>query len=285
MSVAGPHLRLPELLVEKVVAEALAEDLGEAGDITTVATVAPGARASGAIAARKPGVVAGLQIAEAAFRALDENVVFEVLIRDGERVQASQQIVRVAGDAGALLTAERVALNFLGHMSGIATLTSSYTDKISGTRAKIIDTRKTTPGLRAIEKLAVRAGGDLNHRFGLLDAGPRRQTHVDRELAGVDGGKELAARAEQEEHRASERSTRQRQDEVSTPDERRKDAVKHTRVPGIPPTGILVLHRVGARLEEPDAERGHHEDRHHVARPDGEDDREGKRREEELGDA
>ncbi len=178
MSVAGPHLRLPELLVEKVVAEALAEDLGEAGDITTVATVTPGARASGAIAARKPGVVAGLQIAEAAFRALDDNVDFEVLIRDGERVQAGQQIARVAGDAGALLTAERVALNFLGHMSGIATLTSSYMDKISGTRAKIIDTRKTTPGLRALEKLAVRAGGGLNHRFGLFDAILIKDNHI-----------------------------------------------------------------------------------------------------------
>ena len=178
MSVAGPHLRLPELLVEKVVAEALAEDLGEAGDITTVATVTPGARASGAIAARKPGVVAGLQIAEAAFRALDDNVDFEVLIRDGERVQEGQQIARVAGDTDALLTAERVALNFLGHMSGIATLTNSYMDKISGTRAKIIDTRKTTPGLRALEKLAVRAGCGLNHRFGLFDAILIKDNHI-----------------------------------------------------------------------------------------------------------
>jgi nicotinate-nucleotide pyrophosphorylase (carboxylating) len=166
------------MLVEKTVAEALAEDLGEAGDITSVAIVAPSARASGAIAARKPGIVAGLQVAEAAFRTLDENVAFEVLVRDGERVERGQQIARVAGNARALLTAERVALNFLGHMSGIATLTGAYVEKTSGTRAKIIDTRKTTPGLRALEKLAVRAGGGTNHRFGLFDAILIKDNHI-----------------------------------------------------------------------------------------------------------
>jgi nicotinate-nucleotide pyrophosphorylase (carboxylating) len=166
------------MLVEKTVAEALAEDLGEAGDITSVAIVAPSARASGAIAARKPGIVAGLQVAEAAFRTLDENVAFEVLVRDGERVEPGQQIAHVAGNARALLTAERVALNFLGHMSGIATLTGAYVEKTSGTRAKIIDTRKTTPGLRALEKLAVRAGGGTNHRFGLFDAILIKDNHI-----------------------------------------------------------------------------------------------------------
>lgn len=178
MSVAELGLRLPQMLVEKTVAEALAEDLGEAGDITSVAIVAPSARASGAIAARKPGIVAGLQVAEAAFRTLDENVAFEVLVRDGERVERGQQIARVAGNARALLTAERVALNFLGHMSGIATLTGAYVEKTSGTRAKIIDTRKTTPGLRALEKLAVRAGGGTNHRFGLFDAILIKDNHI-----------------------------------------------------------------------------------------------------------
>lgn len=178
MSVAELGLRLPQMLVEKAVAEALAEDLGEAGDITSVAIVAPSARASGAIAARKPGIVAGLQVAEAAFRTLDENVAFEVLVRDGERVEPGQQIAHVAGNARALLTAERVALNFLGHMSGIATLTGAYVEKTSGTRAKIIDTRKTTPGLRALEKLAVRAGGGTNHRFGLFDAILIKDNHI-----------------------------------------------------------------------------------------------------------
>ena len=178
MSAAEADLRLPTALVEKAIAEALAEDLGEAGDITTAATVAPDATASGIIAARKPGVVAGLQVAEAAFRTLDPEVSFEVFIPDGGRAKAGQQIARVAGNAGALLTAERVALNFLGHMSGIATLTRTYVEAISGTRAQIIDTRKTTPGLRAFEKLAVRAGGGLNHRFGLFDAILIKDNHI-----------------------------------------------------------------------------------------------------------
>lgn len=178
MSVAESVLKLPELLVKKAVAEALAEDLGEAGDITTMATVAPDAIASGVIAARKPGVVAGLQVVEAAFRALDENVTFEILARDGERVEAGQKIARISGNARALLTAERVALNFLGHMSGIATLTRTFVEKTAGTRAKIIDTRKTTPGLRAFEKLAVRTGGGTNHRFGLFDAILIKDNHI-----------------------------------------------------------------------------------------------------------
>jgi nicotinate-nucleotide pyrophosphorylase (carboxylating) len=178
MSTAEADLRLPTPLVAKAVAEALAEDLGEAGDITTAATVAPDATASGIIAARKPGVVAGLQMAEATFRALDPQVSFEVFIPDGGSAEAGQQIARVAGNAGALLTAERVALNFLGHMSGIATLTRTYVEAISGTRAQIIDTRKTTPGLRAFEKLAVRAGGGLNHRFGLFEAILIKDNHI-----------------------------------------------------------------------------------------------------------
>ena len=178
MSAPQSDLRLPALLVEKAVAESLVEDLSEAGDITTVATVAPNAIASAIVAARKPGVVAGLQVAEAAFRALDANVSFEVSIPDGQRVEADQQIARVAGNARALLTAERVALNFLGHMSGIATLTRTYVEKITGTRARIIDTRKTTPGLRAFEKLAVRAGGGINHRFGLFDAILIKDNHI-----------------------------------------------------------------------------------------------------------
>lgn len=178
MRVLASDFRLPAVLVEKAVAVALVEDLSEAGDITTVATVTPDATASGVIAARKPGVVAGLQAAEAAFRALDANVSFEVFIPDGGNVEAYQKIALVAGNARALLTAERVALNFLGHMSGIATLTRSYVDKTSGTRARIIDTRKTTPGLRAFEKLAVRSGGGLNHRFGLFDAILIKDNHI-----------------------------------------------------------------------------------------------------------
>lgn len=178
MSEALADLRLPPPLVEKAVAEALAEDLGPTGDITTQATVPQVARASGVIAARKPGVVAGLQLVEAAFKALDPAATVDVVVADGGHVAAAGEIARVAGNARALLTAERVAMNFLGHLSGIATLTQHYVQKVEGTHARIIDTRKTTPGLRALEKLAVRAGGGLNHRFGLFDAILIKDNHI-----------------------------------------------------------------------------------------------------------
>jgi len=171
-------LRLPAPLVDRAVAVALAEDLGETGDITTEATVPLEARASAIVAARKPGIVAGLQLAEAAFRALDANVSFDVVIPDGGHVEAANAIARVEGNARAVLTAERTALNFLGHLSGIATLTRSFVDKTRGTRAKIVDTRKTTPGLRALEKYAVRAGGGVNHRLGLFDAILIKDNHI-----------------------------------------------------------------------------------------------------------
>lgn len=178
MNASTLDLRLPKSVVDAAVANALAEDLGVAGDITTKATVAAGTRASGVIAARKPGIVAGVQLAQAAFHVLDPQATFDVLIGDGGRVAAGAAIARVAGDARALLTAERTALNFLGHLSGIATLTARYVAAIAGTRARIIDTRKTTPGLRALEKLAVRAGGGVNHRFGLFDAILIKDNHI-----------------------------------------------------------------------------------------------------------
>ena len=191
MSEALPDLRLPRQLVDTAVARALAEDLGLAGDITTQATIPAQTRAGGAIAARKPGVIAGMQLVEAAFKALDPNASFEVLVADGGQVAAGGAIARVAGNARALLAAERVALNFLGHLSGIATLTRRYVEKVAGTRARIIDTRKTTPGLRVLEKHAVRAGGGLNHRFGLFDAILIKDNHIaaaggiGRAMAGV----------------------------------------------------------------------------------------------------
>ncbi len=178
MSAITPDLRLPRALVEAAVAAALAEDLGLAGDITSEATIPAGARASGVIATRKAGVVAGTQLVEAAFKALDAETSVEVLIADGGQLKPGDVIARVSGNARALLGAERVALNFLGHLSGIATLTRAYVDKIRGTRARIIDTRKTTPGLRAFEKHAVRAGGALNHRFGLYDAILIKDNHI-----------------------------------------------------------------------------------------------------------
>jgi len=178
MSASRLDLSLPRDLVEAAVASALAEDLGLAGDITSEATIPAGAPAAGAIATRKAGVVAGVQLAEAAFKVVDGNTRVDVLIADGGQLKAGDVIARVAGDARALLAAERVALNFLGRLSGIATLTRAYVDKVAGTRARIIDTRKTTPGLRAFEKHAVRAGGGLNHRFGLYDAILIKDNHI-----------------------------------------------------------------------------------------------------------
>lgn len=169
---------LPQNLLEAAVRAALDEDLGLAGDITTNATVAPDALAEAVIAARKPGVVAGIPLAEAAFRAVGPETHFSIEIGDGESVTPGTVIARISGNARTLLTAERVALNFLGRLSGIATLTQNYVDRIAGTHAKIVDTRKTTPGLRAFEKYAVRCGGGYNHRVGLFDAVLIKDNHI-----------------------------------------------------------------------------------------------------------
>jgi nicotinate-nucleotide pyrophosphorylase (carboxylating) len=169
---------LPGVLIERAVREALAEDLGSRGDITTDATVRADAMAAATFGARRAGVIAGLPVAEAAFRAIDPRVTFDALVRDGDAVAAGVVVARVEGSARALLTAERVALNFLCHMSGIATLTRRYADAVAGTRARIIDTRKTTPGLRTFEKYAVRCGGGGNHRSGLYDAILIKDNHI-----------------------------------------------------------------------------------------------------------
>jgi nicotinate-nucleotide pyrophosphorylase (carboxylating) len=169
---------LPATLIAAVIREALAEDLGLAGDITTNATVAPDAKAEAVIATRRDGVVSGLPLAEAAFRALDPHITFAIHMPDGARVSSGDVIATVSGNARAILTAERVALNFMGRMSGIATLTRKYCDAISGTHGKIADTRKTTPGLRAFEKYAVRCGGGQNHRSGLFDAILIKDNHI-----------------------------------------------------------------------------------------------------------
>ncbi len=171
-----PTLALP--LIERAVAEALAEDLGLQGDITTNATVDASTRATAVIAARKAGIVSGVHVAHAAFKALDPDVVFDVRVADGSAVSPGQVIAHITGNARALLTAERVALNFMGRMSGIATLTRHYVDAVAGTSAKIVDTRKTTPGLRAFEKYAVRCGGGQNHRTGLFDAVLIKDNHI-----------------------------------------------------------------------------------------------------------
>lgn len=184
---------LPAALIEPAVAHALAEDLGLAGDITTDSTISPGIKATAVFAVRKPGVIAGLDVAATAFRQLDPTTSFHKLIADGARVEAGAILARVSGSARTLLTGERVALNFLGRMSGIATLTQRYVDAIAGTRAHIIDTRKTTPGLRAFEKYAVRAGGGMNHRIGLFDAVLIKDNHI--AVAGGIGPAIEAARA------------------------------------------------------------------------------------------
>ena len=169
---------LPSILISRAVSDALAEDLGTRGDITTLSTVSADAHAVATFGARRAGVISGLDVARAAFDAFDRRVAFEALARDGDRVDAGAVVARVSGAARSLLTAERVALNYLCHMSGIATLTRRFVDAVSGTNARIVDTRKTTPGLRAFEKYAVRCGGGHNHRSGLYDAILIKDNHI-----------------------------------------------------------------------------------------------------------
>jgi nicotinate-nucleotide pyrophosphorylase (carboxylating) len=160
----------------------LREDLGRGGDLTSEGTVPEDARARGVLLARAPGVVAGLDVALLAFRLLDPEVRVEVLGRDGDRVAAGTPLARLEGKARALLSAERTALNFLGRLSGIASLTRQVVDGVEGTGARVACTRKTTPGLRGLEKYAVRMGGGTNHRTGLDDGILIKDNH--RALAG-----------------------------------------------------------------------------------------------------
>jgi len=176
--VSPPALSLPRFLVEQAVATALEEDLGGVGDITTNAIIPPDAQGDASIIVRKPGVIAGLDLAAASFKSLDPDVRFTRIVEDGSKVEAGATIARIAGKTRALLTGERTALNFFGRLSGIATLTAGYVAAVEGTHAKIVETRKTTPGLRALEKYAVRCGGGTNHRFGLYDAVLVKDNHI-----------------------------------------------------------------------------------------------------------
>jgi len=169
---------LPRLIVEEAVKAALLEDWGRAGDITSQATIPADATASAVIAARKPGILAGLVLAETAFRLTDDAVDFETVAADGDRLEKGTVVARMSGPARAILSAERVALNFLGHLSGVATATARFADLIAHTQADIVCTRKTTPGLRTFEKYAVRCGGGSNHRFGLDDAILIKDNHI-----------------------------------------------------------------------------------------------------------
>ncbi len=170
--------QLPRLLVDRAVAAALEEDLGLAGDLTSQATLAPDAVATAVLSAREAGVIAGLDLAEAAFRLVGDGVQFTRKVSDGDGIKAGGVVAEISGPARLVMSAERVALNFLNHLSGIATLTRSYADEVAGTGAKICDTRKTTPGLRAFQKYAVRCGGGSNHRYALDDAILIKDNHI-----------------------------------------------------------------------------------------------------------
>jgi nicotinate-nucleotide pyrophosphorylase (carboxylating) len=182
---------LARIMIEPLVRATLLEDLGRAGDITTAAVVPAGAQAKVALVARQAGVVAGLDLAALAFELVDPRIVFRAERQDGEAVEPGARIAAIAGPARGILTAERTALNFLCRLSGIATATASIAAALRGYKAQVVCTRKTTPGLRAVEKYAVRAGGGANHRFGLDDAVLIKDNHV--AIAG--GVKEALRRA------------------------------------------------------------------------------------------
>ncbi|CAA9530531.1 MAG: Quinolinate phosphoribosyltransferase [decarboxylating], partial [uncultured Sphingomonadaceae bacterium] len=183
------NFSLPNFDLDAFVRVTLAEDIGERGDITSAAVIPADARFDGVMDSRDAIVVAGLPIAEAFFRALDPDVEIATLVGEGERVPAGTPLMRLSGFARALLTAERSALNTVQHLSGVATLTRAYVDAIAGTGATLLDTRKTLPGLRMLEKYATRMGGATNHRMGLWDAAMIKDNHV-----AVAGGVEEAVR-------------------------------------------------------------------------------------------
>jgi nicotinate-nucleotide pyrophosphorylase (carboxylating) len=166
------------LEIEDAVTRALAEDLGRAGDVTSIATIPIGTGSRTVLAARKAGTIAGLPLVAAAFRKLSPEIEIEPRVRDGESVPAKAVLMKINGDARAVLGAERVALNFLGHLSGIATATNAFVRKVGSGKTRICCTRKTTPGLRALEKYAIRCGGGFNHRFGLDDAILIKDNHI-----------------------------------------------------------------------------------------------------------
>ncbi len=170
--------RLPAHLVDELVRRTLAEDLGLAGDLATDAAIGPEARGTAEIIARQAGTIAGLHVGLAVFPAVEADVTATAVVVDGDRIDAGTVLARVQGPTRALLTGERAALNLLGHASGIATATRAVVDAVAGTGARTIDTRKTTPGLRALEKYAVRCGGGHNHRFGLFDAVMLKDNHL-----------------------------------------------------------------------------------------------------------
>jgi nicotinate-nucleotide pyrophosphorylase (carboxylating) len=177
-SLLHPDAFLSPLAIDEAVHRALDEDLGRAGDITSLATIPEANRTHAVLVAREPGVIAGLPLALATFQKLSPEIEVQAHVRDGARVKSGQHLLTISGPARAILTAERTALNFVGRLSGVATLTADYVRQTEGTKMRICCTRKTTPGLRALEKYAVRCGGGFNHRFGLDDAILIKDNHI-----------------------------------------------------------------------------------------------------------
>jgi nicotinate-nucleotide pyrophosphorylase (carboxylating) len=177
-SLLHPEAFLSPLVVAEAVQRALDEDLGRAGDITSIATIPETTKAHAILIARQAGVIAGLPLAVATFRKLSPDISIQAHFRDGGTVAAGAHVLTISGPARAVLAGERTALNFVGRLSGIATLTADYVRHTAGTRLRICCTRKTTPGLRALEKYAVRCGGGFNHRFGLDDAILIKDNHI-----------------------------------------------------------------------------------------------------------
>lgn len=169
---------LPDLVLDPIVRLALTEDLGRAGDLTTDATIASGTEMSAQIRARKPGILAGMDAAAYALKLVDPSVSLDISINDGGKLEPGAIIAKLSGSARSILTAERTMLNFIGRLSGIATLTGTFVEKVAGTGATIVCTRKTTPGHRAVEKRAVRCGGGTSHRYGLDDAILIKDNHI-----------------------------------------------------------------------------------------------------------
>lgn len=169
---------LPDLLLEPLVRAALVEDLGPMGDATCRAVIPPGLRYQARLNARGAGVASGLRLAQIAFRLVDPGLQINALVQDGEAISRGQTLMEISGSAASILMGERVALNFAGRMCGIASLTARFVAETAGTKARITCTRKTTPGLRMVEKEAVRHGGGSNHRYGLSDAILIKDNHI-----------------------------------------------------------------------------------------------------------
>jgi len=178
LSLLNPDAFLSPLAIDEAVHRALDEDLGRAGDITSMATIPEATEAHATMVARQAGVIAGLPLAVATFRKLSPDIRITAHVRDGATVAKGTPVLTIDGPARAVLTGERTALNFVGRLSGIATLTAGYVRHTAGTKMRICCTRKTTPGLRALEKYAIRCGGGFNHRFGLDDAILIKDNHI-----------------------------------------------------------------------------------------------------------